>query len=304
MNANPMLKALGLSDQDRAVLIHADDIGMCHASLAAYAELAVDGVISSASTMVPCPWFQATTQFCAAHTDLVDMGVHVTLNAEWHSGYRWGPVSTRAPESGLIDEQGYLHHTVEAVEAQAEPAAVHREIVAQLRMALDAGIDVTHMDTHMGTVFYGGFLESYLRAATEAGVLPFMVRKDAAVLQAMGFSQERAEVLAGHIAGLEAQGLPMFDEVSFVPFSSIDAHYDQTVHVLSSLKPGLTYLIIHPSTDTPELRAILPGGWQNRVADYQVFMRQDLRRYLNAEGIHLTGWREIREIAHVASGQV
>jgi chitin disaccharide deacetylase len=296
MSANPMLKALGLSDDDRVVLIHTDDIGMCHASLDAYAGLLAEGVISAASTMVPCPWFQATAQFCAAHPESVDMGVHITLNAEWHTGYRWEPVSTRDPESGLMDEQGYMHHTVEAVQTHARPAAVHQEITTQVRMALDAGIDVTHIDTHMGTVFYGGFLESYLQVAMEVGVPPFMVRKDAAALQAMGFPSDMAEGLAGQITTLEARGLPMFDDVSFVPFSTMDAHFDHAKQVLGALKPGLTYLIIHPSTDTPELRAILPDGWQNRVADYEVFMRRELRDYLDAEGIRLIGWREIREL--------
>jgi chitin disaccharide deacetylase len=224
------------------------------------------------------------------------MGVHVTLNAEWRTGYRWGPVSTRQPESGLMDEEGYLHHSVEAVRTHAQPAAVQREIEAQVRMALGAGIDVTHMDTHMGTVFYGGFLESYLQVALELGVPPFLVRKDAAALEAIGFPRDAAAVLATQIVALEAKGLPMFDEVSFVPFSTTEAHFDQTKQVLSALKPGLTYLIIHPSADTPELRAILPDSWQNRVADYEVFMRQDLRSYVDAEGIHLLGWRTIREL--------
>jgi chitin disaccharide deacetylase len=301
MVANPMLKALGLSDDDRVVLIHTDDIGMCHASLDAYAGLLAEGVISAASTMVPCPWFQATAQFCAAQPEKVDMGVHITLNAEWHTGYRWGPVSTRDPESGLMDEQGYMHHTVEAVQKNARPAAVTHEIATQVRMALDAGIDVTHIDTHMGTVFYGGFLESYLQVAMEIGVPPFMVRKDAVALRAMGFPPDMAEGLAGQITTLEARGLPMFDDVSFVPFSTMDAHFDQAKQVLGALKPGLTYLIIHPSTDTPELRAILPDGWENRVADYEVFMRKELRNYLDAERIRLIGWREIRELtrAHV-----
>jgi chitin disaccharide deacetylase len=226
----------------------------------------------------------------------VDMGVHITLNAEWHTGYRWGPVSTRDPDSGLMDDHGYMHHTVEAVQSHARPAAVHQEIAAQVRMARAAGIDITHIDTHMGTVFYAGFLKSYLQVAMEAGVPPFMLRKEAADLRAMGFSNELAEGLAGQIATLEAQGLPMFDEVSFVPFTTMEAHFDHTQQVLGALKPGLTYLIIHPSTDTPELRAILPNGWQNRVADYEVFMRQDLRDYLDAQGIHLVGWRQIKEL--------
>lgn len=296
MTANPMLKALGLSESDRVVLIHTDDIGMCHASLAAYIDLAAEGVISSASTMVPCPWFGATAQFCTTHPEAVDMGVHITLNAEWRTGYRWGPVSTRDPESGLIDDEGYMPHDVATVHARAKPDAVRREIAAQVQMALNAGIDVTHIDSHMGTVFHGAFLEGYLQAALDAGAPPFIVRMDVAGMREMGFPAEIAEGLARQVAALEAQGLPMFDAVTFVPFTSMDDHLDHAKQVLGALNPGLTYLIIHPSKDTPELRAILPDGWQNRVADYEVFMRQELRDYLEAKGIHLIKWRTIREM--------
>ena len=69
MQPNPLMKALGLSDNDRAVIIHTDDIGMCHASLAAYADLVDAGIISAASTMTPCPWFPATAQFCKENPD-------------------------------------------------------------------------------------------------------------------------------------------------------------------------------------------------------------------------------------------
>jgi len=65
---------------------------------------------------------------------------------------------------------------------------------------------------------------------------------------------------------------------------------------LQGLGPGLTYLIIHPSKDTPELRAILPDGWQVRVAEYETFMREELRDHLQHLGIHIIGWRRLRDL--------
>ncbi len=47
MQPNPILRKLGLTADDRVVIIHTDDIGMCHASLATFAELADFGLISS-----------------------------------------------------------------------------------------------------------------------------------------------------------------------------------------------------------------------------------------------------------------
>jgi len=98
MTPNPILKKLGFADDDRVVIIHVDDVGMCHASLQAFADLWDAGTISSGAVMTPCPWFPATAAWARAHPE-VDLGVHGTVNAEW-DGYRWGPVSTRDRATG------------------------------------------------------------------------------------------------------------------------------------------------------------------------------------------------------------
>ena len=99
---NAALKQLGYAADDRVVIIHADDIGMCHATLPAMADLLDFGLLSSAATMVPCAWFPQTAAFCRDHPT-VDMGVHLTVNCEWEA-YRWGPISTRDPASGMLDD--------------------------------------------------------------------------------------------------------------------------------------------------------------------------------------------------------
>jgi predicted glycoside hydrolase/deacetylase ChbG (UPF0249 family) len=301
MQPNPLLKKLGLADGDRAVIIHTDDIGMCQASLAAYADLVEVGLISAASTMVPCPWFPATAEFCRAHPDKVDMGVHITLTSEWRSGYRWEPISTRDPASGLLDEEGYLPYTSEEVQAHATPEAVRREIEAQVERAV-AGIDVTHIDTHMGTVFDPKFLESYVQTALKYRVPPMLVRKDEAGILAMGmgFTPETAAGLARHIETLTAMGLPMVDNVTFVPFVPGEDHVTRTQHFLTQLPPGLSYLIIHPSVDTPELRAIIPEGWQVRDTEYRTFCDERLRATFRDAGIHVIGWRVLRDMLRQA----
>src|SRR5919108_2899480 len=128
MPMNPALKQLGFDAHDRVVIVHADDIGMCHATLPAIAELLEFGLVSSAAVMAPCPWFPQAAAFCRAHP-AVDMGVHLTLNCEWEA-CRWGPISTRDPASGLLDAHGYFHAWPAATWQQAHPAAVATEIQA------------------------------------------------------------------------------------------------------------------------------------------------------------------------------
>ena len=261
MTPNPVLKKLGLPDDARVAIFHADDIGMCQASLAAYADLIDVGLISAASTMVPCPWFPVTAAFCRAHSNQVDMGVHITLTSEW-ADYRWGPLSTCDPASGLLDEDGYMHRSRAAMVAQGQPDAVAREIEAQVQRALDAGIDVTHIDTHMGTVFHPKFLEAYIQAALNHQIPPMLVRQNVSDLQNRHDLREMhvdAEVLTRLIQSfqtLEAQGVPMLDDVQGIALDPAGDCLTQMQHTLEKLEPGLTYLILHPATDTPELRAI------------------------------------------------
>ncbi|MDW8227363.1 MAG: ChbG/HpnK family deacetylase [Anaerolineales bacterium] len=207
MNPNPLLKKLGFSDTDRLVIIHVDDVGMCHASVQAFADLWEFGTISSGAVMVPCPWFRAVVDWARQHPE-VDLGVHGTVNSEWDS-YRWGPISTCDPTTGLIDEEGYLHKREPAVQAGADPEAVRIEIEAQLNRALAAGLDVTHLDTHMGTITHPRFIAGYLQLLGQARLPGLVPRLDAAGLRKLGLDEETANLFAVLIRQLEAAGMPM-----------------------------------------------------------------------------------------------
>ncbi len=300
MEVNPLLKKLGFANTDRVVIFHTDDIGMCQASLAAYADLLEVGIISAAATMVPCPWFPATAAFCRENAARVDMGVHLTLTSEWDS-YRWGPLSTRDPNSGLLDAEGYFPRRNDAVFAAAALSTTsgfadvaRAEIEAQVARAVAAGIDITHIDTHMGSVFHPTLLPLYLETAQQARVPAMLPRLEEAQIRAMGFPAEIAAYLAAQLETLEAAGLPLLDTILSVDLGQPEARLEQTLRLLDTLPVGVSYFILHPSKDTPELRGITPD-WRARVADYQVFCDEALRAYIAQQGIQVIGYRAVRE---------
>ncbi|MGQ9549899.1 MAG: polysaccharide deacetylase family protein [Roseiflexus sp.] len=289
---NPILAQLGFHPDDRVVIIHADDLGMCQATIPAVAELFDAGLVSSAATMVPCPWFPAVAAYVRS-APTADIGVHATLTCEWDA-YRWGPLSTREPASGLLDDEGYFHRTTAAVQERADPVAVAAELNAQIDKAIASGIDVTHIDSHMGSVFAPHILPVYLAAAARACVPPLVPRLSEARMRDHGMPEEMIAFARETAHHLEAQGVVMVDDLIGMPLDRHEDRIETAKQVLSTVKPGLTYLIIHPAIDTPELRA-LAGDWRARVADYQAFCSTELRIWVCEQGIQVIGWRPIRD---------
>lgn len=291
MTPNPFLKKLGFSDTDRVVIVHTDDIGMCQASLTAFEHLWEFGTISSGAVMVPCPWFSSVAKMCRENPP-IDMGVHATLNAEW-TAYRWGPISTRDAKSGLLDAEGYFHQWQPAVYEQADPGAVTIEVETQLERALAAGIDVTHIDSHMGTVLHPKFVQSYIQSALSRGIPPMLPRLEAKGLEGR-LSEEEKAAYTPVLAYLEAQGVPLLDGMYGMPLSGEGDHLQIAKQLLGEAPVGISHFILHPSVDTPELRAIAPD-WQGRVANYKAFMSQELKDFIKNSGIRLIGYRALRE---------
>lgn len=283
MRHNPTLRQLGFSPADRVVIVHADDVGMCGATVDAFLELAEGGVTSSGSMMVPCPWFPQVASRCRGRADL-DVGVHLTLTSEW-DGYRWGPISTRDPSSGLLDEDGYFYRHQDGWRT-IDREAVRREMDAQVDRALAAGVDVTHVDSHMCAVLHDSLADEYVG-------LGFARRTPVLLTREPGWVAALSEP---KIAAWEEQGLPVFDHLRMMPLDKpATDRLDLAKRLFDQLPAGLSYLITHPAKDTPELRAIT-GDWAQRVADFQTFRDDELARHIRTLGVQVVGWRPFREL--------
>jgi len=282
MSPHPILHTLGFATTDRVVIIHADDIGMCQATLPAFADLLDAGLVSSGAVMVPCAWFPQVAAWYRQHP-AVDMGVHLTLTSEWAT-YRWGPVSTRAPASGLLDQEGYFPHRPTHLLAQATPDAVAAEVQAQIARAQQAGIAPTHADCHMYAGMVAPFMPHYVRLSAAAGLVPLVGRHGPHVWAGR-------EQLLTH---WETQGLPTFDHLAVMDLQSgPEERIAQAKRLFDEMPAGLTCLLLHPARDTPELRAIVPA-WRYRVADYEAFLSAELRRHVRNIGIQVITYRTLQ----------
>jgi chitin disaccharide deacetylase len=290
---NPILKKLGFADTDRLVIIHTDDIGMCQASVSAFSDLADAGLISSGAVMVPCAWALAAAAYCRQHSQ-VDMGVHTTLTSEWPT-YRWGPVSTRQASSGLIDSEGFFYHSSEAAQEHAQAGLARQELAAQVDLAIRWGMRPTHIDTHMGAIAHPKLMQAYIEVGLERGIPPMMLRLSEEQWKQRGMDSLAARSANAMLAKLEEQGIPLVDYLVGMTLDDPADRLEKTKQVLNSLPVGVTHFIIHPSKDTPELRAITTD-WACRVADYQVFTSQAMRDFLKTSGLQVIGYRHLQQM--------
>ena len=268
------LERLGFSPGTTVAVVHADDIGMSHAAnIGAFAALDT-GPATCGSVMVPCPWFSEAAEMARARPD-VDLGVHLTLNAEF-DGYRWGPVAGRTAVPSLVDDAGNLHRTSRETVKYGSVDDVRAELRAQIDAALAAGIDVTHLDSHMGTVFHPKFFDVYLELGREYRLPLFLPRTEDIRSDPDGFIM---------FDGYDAESL------GFEPGQG-PTHNARRIGRLGS---GLNYLICHPAQGGDELSAITDTAHQ-RDFERQFYGGEAGRATLSDAGVETIGMRRLHDL--------
>ncbi len=270
--AEPNLaQRLGYSADAKLVVINADDLGSCHSANVGVFECLATGTVTSATLMVPCPWAREASSRYRGE----DVGVHLTLNAEYPL-YRWGPI-TYAPS--LLGGDGGFPQTVEDVWDHADLDEVRRECRAQIERAILWGFDVSHLDSHMGTLqLRAEFFDVYLDLAIEFGLPLRMVSPG--LERYMGFPARAVAAEAGAVFTDHFRSRPLFEKD------------------IPTLKPGVTELLLHPAVDSAELRSLASDDWASRVDDHRMICGEDaIRRLLQEAGATLIGYRALRELA-------
>ena len=100
------------------------------------------------------------------------VGIHLSLTNEYQKTNPWSPVLSKAEVPSLYNSEGLAWEKISEVEKYADPAEVKKEFRAQIHKAMGVGIDITHIDSHMGTYYrdsqYPGAQTNGLRQAAIA----------------------------------------------------------------------------------------------------------------------------------------
>jgi predicted glycoside hydrolase/deacetylase ChbG (UPF0249 family) len=299
MAAADILSRLGADPKRRAVILHADDVGMCHGANTAFVTLFRRGALTCGSVMVPCPWFPEIAQI-AAEDPTLDLGVHLTLTSEW-PGYRWGPLTRPSPSSGLVDDDGYFHRTVAALAAGVEPEAAEAEMRAQIDRALAFGMDISHLDTHMGAAVSPPLVETYCRVGADYRLPVVLPREGQHYLSVLKFDPGALAVWHETVARLDAERVPLVDHFRMTPGVPSEQSAAAYRALVESLPPGLTFVALHPNAPG-DIETIVAPRAHFRTDEYRLLGNGCLAEWLDTAGVQTLGMLPLRELYRQQSG--
>ncbi len=277
---------LGYPKDAKLVIIHADDLGVTNSENAASICAMEKGCVSSASIMVPCPWFPEIASYSPAHPD-ADLGLHITLTSEWKY-YKWGPVTAAAKVPGLVNKYGFLYSTVDSVSHRATAAEVETETRNQVVRAIQFGMNPTHLDAHMFTAFSRvDFLKAYIKIGHEFKIPVFIPRLlDTSLKIKLDTLVSDKDVIVDYILSMSPEDFKKGSKNFYI-------------NSIKHIKPGLTYFFIHTAYDNDEMKAVTTGftDWGSawRQQEYDFFSSPDCAKALKENNIYIITWKEIRD---------
>lgn len=274
-SSSSLAERLGHGPDAKLLIVNCDDLGSSASANRATAQAMTDGLATSATLMVPCPWAMDAVKRAIPG----GIGVHLTLTCEY-PGYRWRALTGAA---SLHDDEGFMPATAQAVWDKADLDDVRAECRAQIDQAYAWGVDVTHLDAHMGTMqLESRYADLFLELAADYH-LP---------MRMIGASVEQRLGLACRGPAAE-MGLVFPDKLVTTWAKPAKPTF---AAILEGLRPGVTEIYLHPVEDGPELRGYDPHAVQIRVDDHDCLLDPDLKQMVADLGVTLIDFAPLRDL--------
>ena len=274
----------------RIVIPHADDVGMCHGANQAFMDIVGKGFVTTGSVMVPCPWFNEIADWAVNRND-VDLGIHLTLTSEWPH-YRWGPISTRAETSGLLDADGYFPRRVPELRSKLDRSAAECEMRAQIERVFACGITPSHIDTHMGAALIPELLETTIALAHEYQLPLLLPRAIEGYLEVLNIGPVAIDLYREHYVDLVAANAAFIDYFIMTPWVASDATFGIYTQMIDELQPGVTFFALHPNTPG-DIEFINPIRAHCRIDEYRLATDERFIAALSKQDIQIEGFNSL-----------
>jgi chitin disaccharide deacetylase len=215
-----------------------------------------------------------------------DFGLHLTLTSEWKY-YKWRPLSDEVP--GLSNKQGFFFASADSVYKAATVTEIEKELRKQIEKAKHFGVDFTHFDSHMATLFGNTeYLKLLIRLGREYKVPVLLARTGPRSV----FNVDLTDFVTDK--DIMMDGIYTASPADFK--KGMEQFYTE---IMKTIKPGLNTIIMHTAYDDTEMRAVTidhpDWGAAWRQADYDFFTSEKCKKLLSDQKIKLITWREVRD---------
>lgn len=281
----------GATTDAHRLIINADDFGYTRGVNSGILEAHSAGAVTSTTLLANMPAFDDAVSAVRDGHATLGVGVHLNLV----QGRPLARVRT------LVDARTGTFHALPALVARAlagriDPDEVGAECDAQIAAVRAAGVNITHIDSHMHTHAIPALWHPISAAAVRAGICAMRwpaeslrntplepSRLATNVLVALSWAAIRRTAsplrYPDHFIGISLQGSRDFER--------------NVLRALDNLAPGTTELMVHPGRSDAELASMDDYTWQ-RENELAALTSPALRERLargDIERIHFGGLR-------------
>ena len=268
------------------LIVNADDLGLHPGINAGILKAHREGIVTSASLVPNGACFEEALQMARDAPSLA-VGIHLTLVGE-------APLSP-ARELPTLAPDGRLPHYFTTLFrrlllGRVSKDEIERELSAQVARAVDAGVRVSHLDSHQHVHLHPTLLPIVLRVARRFAV--GAVRAAPRVFALSGIRPALVSLVAGRAAAsLREAGLRTPDAcLGLAETGGLDAA--RLERLLAGLPDGTSELICHPGLDGADIARRYAWGfrWDEET---RALTQPGLREALAARGVALVSYREL-----------
>lgn len=282
------------------LIVNADDFGLTAGVNRAIVEAHSRGVVTSATLMANSRAFEEAVRLAQVQPRL-SVGCHVVLvDGE--------PVLPAGRIPSLLDggrprfRRSLADFALAAVRGRLKEDEIEAEATAQIGKLQQAGLAVTHVDTHKHAHMFPAVLRPLLRAARACGVRavrnPFAPVKPLAAAHLLRRPQlwaRYSEVkmlrhwAAGFRRAVEAAGMATPDgTLGIVVTGKLDA--ELYAAIIASIPEGTWEFVCHPGYDNAELRQVRTRLRASRVRELKLLTSEAARQAIAARGVELISY--------------
>jgi predicted glycoside hydrolase/deacetylase ChbG (UPF0249 family) len=187
-----------------------------------------------------------------------------------------------------LDRAGYFYLTETEAAAHIDPKEAEAEIRAQIARARALGIQPTHLDSHMGTLYQNQALfETLFRVAHDNKLLIRVSKEWFAAAPFLPSLLSPDDVVVNGVISIE-------------PGVTADGWSKFYVDAIKNLQPGITEMIVHLAYDDEEMKGVTfahpDWGSEWRQRDFQFVTSDAFRKLLRDNNVKLTTWREVGKL--------